>query len=89
MANEQAIADPPAGSSAPERTGARDDFHAELERALMVTYLRAGGHTLGSARNLPPADREALLKAANSYAALKLTEIEARTRYLDAMHGRC
>ena len=62
MANEQAIADPPAGSSAPERTGARDDFHAELERALIVTYLRARGHTLESARKLPPADREALLR---------------------------
>jgi hypothetical protein len=89
MANEQAIANPPAGSSVRERFGARNDFHAELERALIVTYLRARGHTLRSVRSLPRAEREALLRAANSYAALRLTEIEARTRLLDAMHGRC
>jgi hypothetical protein len=87
VTNAQAIAEP-ATTSTDARLAPRDDFHAELERALIVTYLRARGYTLRSVREMPAAEGQELLKAANGYAALRLTEIEARMHYLDAIHGR-
>jgi hypothetical protein len=83
----QAIADDSVDSSVDRRSGPQGDFHAELERALIVTYLRRRGYTLGSVDNLPRDEAQAILKAANTYAALRLTELEARMRYLDALHG--
>jgi hypothetical protein len=85
--NPQLVADTPVSSSLGQSSGLSKDFHAELERALMVTYLRARGHTLRSVRNLPPDEAHAVLRAANIYTALRLTAIEARMHYLDALHG--
>jgi hypothetical protein len=86
--NLQLIEDSPVNSSAVASSPPSKDFLAELERALIVTYLRARGYTLGSVRNLPKDEAQQILRAANQYAALRLTEIEARVQYLDALHGR-
>ena len=62
-----------------------DDLHAGLERALMEEYLASCGHTLRSIDDLPPADREPLLRAATASATLKLAEIEARAHLIERL----
>jgi hypothetical protein len=66
----------------------RADFQAQLEKALIVTYLRARGYTLRSVCDLPSDEGQALLEAASTYAALRLTEIKVRMHSLDAVRGR-
>jgi hypothetical protein len=51
---------------------------ATLEAALIDEFLARRGYTLRSINRLPPADREPLLRAAASFATLRLAEIEAR-----------
>jgi hypothetical protein len=85
--NAQAVFDP-MGRSNEMPPARREEFHAELEKALIVTYLRSRGYSLRSVCELPAPQGKELLKAANTYAALRMTEIEARMRYLDAINGR-
>lgn len=59
---------------------------ADLERALIETYLHAKGLDEGKLAALPPAEREALLSEASVYASAKLAEIEARSHYLHEIH---
>ena len=54
--------------------------HAILERAFIDEFLAKRGYTLQSVDRLPPGDREPLLRAAATFATLKLAEIEARAR---------
>jgi hypothetical protein len=58
-----------------------------MERQLIEDYLKARGHTLRSVRALPEREGRPLLAAAAEYASLRLTEIEARAHYLDAIRG--
>jgi len=60
-------------------------LHTALERAFIDEYLASRGHTLRSIGDLPPAEREPLLRAATSAATLKLAEIEARAHLLERM----
>lgn len=60
---------------------------AEIERQLMHAFLAGAGHDLHEL--LVRGDEEAsrLLAEASRYAALRLSEIEARSRYLRRLHG--
>jgi hypothetical protein len=59
---------------------------ADLERALIDTFLVARGFDGAALAALPPAARDALLKEASVHASAKLAEIEARSHYLHELH---
>jgi hypothetical protein len=61
----------------------RQEPYAALERAIIDEFLRARGHTLRSIDAMRPADREPLLRAAVTFATLRLAEIEARAHFVD------
>ena len=63
------------------------DPESALERALIDEFLRMAGHDSASLRALPAAERDRLLQAASMYAADRLAEVEARARYVHALHG--
>jgi hypothetical protein len=69
----------PAGSSV-------GDPLSELERAFIVEFLHARGHTFDTVRALPAADAHALLQQASVYASGRLTEVESRAHLVDDMH---
>jgi hypothetical protein len=84
------------GSQLPDQSTSHDGFgaadrpvinalHTGLERALIDEYLASRGHTLRSMDDLPPAEREPLLRAATASATLKLAEIEARAHLLERL----
>ena len=56
--------------------------HAALERAFIDEYLQQIGHTRESLQGLPPPEQAALMRTAASFATMKLSEIEARARFL-------
>jgi hypothetical protein len=60
---------------------------SELERALIAEFLHGRGHTLETARALPPAEAHALLQQASVYASCRLTEVESRAHYVEDMHS--
>ena len=62
------------------------DPRSELERAYIAEFLQDRGHTLNSARALPPAEAHALLQQASVYASCRLTEVESRAHFVDDMH---
>jgi hypothetical protein len=70
-----------------ERVRAADsqmqDPHSALERALIGEFLHRLGHSLPSVRRLPADEQLPLLRAAATYATLKLSEIESRARFVD------
>jgi hypothetical protein len=66
---------------------AMEDPQASLERAFIEEYLKTRGHTLGSLRDLPADQVNALLKGASLHAAVKLAEVEARAAYVHEIHG--
>jgi hypothetical protein len=59
---------------------------ADLERALIDTFMHARGLDESALATLPAAQRDALLKEASIYASAKLAEVEARSHYLDELH---
>ena len=59
--------------------------HAALERAFIDEFLAKRGYTLRSVDRLPPGDRDPLLRAAATFATLKLAEIEARAHLVRAI----
>jgi hypothetical protein len=68
----------------PAETGTQSrEPHGTLERALIAEFLGERGHTLHSVVALPADQQKALLRAAATYATLKLSEIEARARFVD------
>jgi hypothetical protein len=60
---------------------------AELERQLISAYITGAGHDVHAllARNDEEARR--LLAEASSYASVKLSEVEARSHFVRALHG--
>lgn len=58
----------------------------QLERALIDEHLRARGHDPAGLAALPEEERDALLTEASIYASGRLTEVEARSRFLDELH---
>ena len=59
-----------------------EDPHAALERALIAEFLGDLGHTFHSIDALPPDQQRDVLRFAATYATLRLSEIEARARYV-------
>ena len=59
---------------------------AELERALIDTFIHARGFDARTLAALPGPEREALLRDASVHASVKLAEIEARSQYLHEIH---
>jgi hypothetical protein len=68
------------------RNASVGDPLSELERAFMAEFLQDRGHTLESARALPPAEAHVLLQQASVYASCRLTEVESRAHFVDEIH---
>lgn len=60
-----------------------EDPHAALERALIAELLGDRGHTLRSLDELPREQQRDVLRYAATYATLRLSDIEARARYVN------
>jgi len=60
----------------------------QFERELIEEFLREHGHDRHSVLTLPPAERDKLLAAASTHASGRMTEVEARSHYLDDIHDR-
>jgi hypothetical protein len=63
------------------------DQTAILEQSFIDDFIRMRGHDPASLRTLPPAERDALLRQASTYAAAKLSEVESRAHYVHDIHG--
>jgi hypothetical protein len=59
---------------------------SQLERSLIDEFIRARGHDPDKLGDLPAHARERLLSDASVYASGKLTEVEARSHFLDEIH---
>jgi hypothetical protein len=59
---------------------------ADLERALIDTFVHARGYDDQTLAALPADERHALLKEASVYASDKLAEVEMRAHYLHDIH---
>jgi hypothetical protein len=62
------------------------DLHADLERTLINEYLRGRGHDPDRLRDRDDAEAHLLLTEASTYAAGRLTEVEARAHYVHDIH---
>lgn len=60
---------------------ATENWESILERKLIAEYLLSKGYRLSSLKNLPKKKASSLMKEACRYAALKLAEIEARSKF--------
>ncbi len=63
------------------------DPAGELERTFIREFLRARGHDEASVERLSQRDRDALLREASKYAAVKLAEVESRAHFVHEIHG--
>lgn len=59
---------------------------ADLERALIDTFVHARGFDGQKLAELPEWERETLLREASVYASSKLAEVEMRAHYLHDIH---
>lgn len=59
---------------------------ARLEQAFIEEFVRSRGHDPGELDRLPAEQRAALLKDASVYASAKLSEVEARSHFVHAIH---
>jgi hypothetical protein len=62
------------------------DPEAKLELALIQSYLHDRGHSLAELQTLPEAQKLALWRDAELYAAGRLAEIGARAHYVADLH---
>lgn len=60
---------------------------AELERQLIHAHLASAGHDFYELLALTDEDARRLLAEASRHASAKLSEVEARSRYLHKLHG--
>jgi hypothetical protein len=60
----------------------------ELERRIMDEYLRDAGHDPHALRARTDAMARSLLVDAATYAAMRVTEVEARSHYVRNLHGQ-
>jgi hypothetical protein len=59
---------------------------ADLERALIETFVHARGFDDEKLAGLPERERDTLLKEASLFASAKLAEVEMRAHYLHDIH---
>ena len=64
-----------------------EDPHALMERTFILEYLKSHGHTLESLHQLPEEQVRKLMTEASTYASVRLTELEARARFVTEVHG--
>ena len=64
-----------------------EDPLAELERHLISAYLAGAGHDLADLQGRTDEEAHTLLAEASRYASAKLSEVEARFRYVRHLHG--
>jgi len=64
-----------------------DEPLAEIERQLIGAYLAGAGHDLHELLTKDDDGSRRLLAEAGRYASEKLSEIEARSRYVQALRG--
>ena len=69
-----------------DRPPLRDPF-AELERQLLRTYLAGAGYDLEALLGRDDDEARRVLADASRYASTKLSEVEARSHYLQKLHG--
>lgn len=74
-------------SAAPDEPPVIGDPLAQLERAFIDEFLRKRGYEPASVRDLPDEQRAALMKEASKYAAVRLTEVEARAHFVADIHA--
>ena len=74
-------------SANPSTPHPSEDPKARLERAFIDDFLRTRGHDAVSIAGLPEHERQRLLQDASTYASGKLTELEARARFVHELHG--
>jgi hypothetical protein len=60
---------------------------SELEHHLIESYVAGAGYDLGELLARTDEQARRLLADASRYASAKLSEIEARSRYLHKLHG--
>ncbi|MCS6883408.1 MAG: hypothetical protein RMK84_00825 [Oscillochloridaceae bacterium] len=60
---------------------------SHLERAYMEEYLRGLGLGFDDLRLLPTAQARELLRAASTYASMRLSEVESRSHLVEELHG--
>lgn len=60
---------------------------AELERRIIDDYIRGHGHDPAALRASSEASARAILVGASTYAATRLSEVEARSHYVRDLHG--
>jgi hypothetical protein len=65
-----------------------EDPMAELERQLIAAYLAGAGHDFHELVLRDDEPSRQLLEAASRYASSRLSEVEARLRYLRNLHGQ-
>src|SRR5512143_801662 len=58
----------------------------DLERLLILEYLRNKGYSLDRLRGLPPEESATLMKEASCYASAKLAELESRALFVEEVH---
>ena len=69
-----------------EKPPLHDPF-AEIERQLIGAYVAGAGHDLDALLARHDDEARGILAAASQYASGKLSEIEARSHYVHALHG--
>jgi len=60
---------------------------AELERELVAAYVTGTGHSVEQLRARDDTEAHDILVRASFYASARLSEVEARLRYLRAIRG--
>ncbi len=58
----------------------------QLERELIEQFVRSLGYDPARLGALPDAVRDSLLRDASVYASAKLSEVESRSHFVDAIH---
>jgi hypothetical protein len=64
-----------------------EEPQAELERRIIDDYIRALGHDPAALRARTDEAARAILVGASTYAATRLSEVEARSHYVRDIHG--
>ena len=65
-----------------------EDPEAQLEEALIDEFMRARGLDSSALHALPEEEAKRVLTEASVYAAARLAEIEARAKFVHAIHGQ-
>jgi hypothetical protein len=64
-----------------------EDPLARLEKFFIAEYLRSRGYDAAKLHELPDELAKQLMTEASQYASVRLTEVEARAHFVEAIHG--